>query len=291
MSSSRSRSSRAGAPGSEPRKRSHSEPPRPCSPWNGCRRTSEAPLGVAARAAKSENTRPPPGPRSGLPRWNRTRRVRASPHPRPRAPSGPRSAAETARRPPARKSRPGRRRVAHAGSGRTHRPRRAAGGPLARGTGVRAVRSRVLRPFCPPAWTCWTHRTGCAMPACSHDGGRAAVALLALGRAPHGGLPGTGGSLPVAPCGFGRRAKDFRIRWRSGSLRRINQRYRKSSTRQSSERESRCPPPWQTSTLARCASLSRNAGQGRAGPPLCGVRRTNETKWFRKYARLTSETD
>jgi len=131
----------------------------------GCRRRGRRAAGPARRAASRENAPTPsrrgrarrgtaasarakrpwarrrarrrPSTRGRRPARGRVfrggaepRRVRASPHPRPRAPSGPRSAAETARRPPARKSRPGRRRVAHAGSGRTHRPRRAAGGPL-----------------------------------------------------------------------------------------------------------------------------------------------------------------
>jgi hypothetical protein len=52
-------------------------------------------------------------------------------------------------------------------------------GPQPCGRGVRTVRSRTLRPFCPPAWLSWTYRTECPLPACCHGdrapafGGRA----------------------------------------------------------------------------------------------------------------------
>ena len=85
-----------------------------------------------------------------------------------------------------------------------------------------------LRAFCPRAWTSWKHRTGCPLPARCHgrlSSGRSVPGPVLR----HRRFPGRGTSFPVARCAFRPLADDFRIRRRSGSLRRIDQRYRTSS--------------------------------------------------------------
>jgi hypothetical protein len=91
------------------------------------------------------------------------------------------------------------------------------------------VRSRALRPFCPPAWTSWKHRTRRPLPARCH-GRRSSGRRVPGPGLRHRRLPGRGTSFPVARCVFRRLADDFRIRRRSGSLRRIDQRYRTTSS-------------------------------------------------------------